>query len=67
MDDKDKEINRLRSILEGICNWPLPEETQILNIPKGAPELVHMYKIGFSNGWVQYRQTIKKFIYPGGG
>ena len=65
LDAKDLEINRLRSLLVNICNWPIPET--FVNLPSGPQAIIDAYKVGYINGWIQYRQTIKKFIFPGGG
>lgn len=64
MDEKDIEIERLRKILAAISNLVPPTPT---NTPSGPDLLVHGYKVGWSNGWVAYRQAIKRILFPGGG
>ena len=58
------ELERLQKILAEIANMPPPTPT---NMPSGPDQLVIGYKAGWNNGWVAYRQAIKKLLYPQGG
>lgn len=58
------ELERLQQILAEISNMPPPNPT---NTPSGPEQLTVGYKAGWVNGWVAYRQAIKRIVYPSGG
>jgi hypothetical protein len=58
------ELERLQQILAEIANLPPPSPT---NMPTGPEQLANGYKVGWINGWVAYRQAIKRIVYPQGG
>lgn len=60
------EIERLQSQQKIVANWPVPPPIEFQNLPSGPPELVHGYKVGYSNGWIAFRQALKKYLYPSG-
>ena len=60
MSDQD-EIKRLKALIVTISNL---DEEAIKNCPSGPPDLVRGYRVGYSNGWVEYRHRIKRLLYP---
>lgn len=61
----EQELKELKQLLVQITNMHPPTNPE--NMPSGNPELVHGYKVGYANGWVHYRQLIKKLVFPSGG
>jgi hypothetical protein len=60
----EEELKHLKELLVQATNlFPPPNPD---NLPSGPPELVHGYRTGYSNGWVAYRQHLKKLIFPQG-
>jgi hypothetical protein len=58
----EEELKQLKELLKQATNMFPPSNPD--NLPSGPPELVHGYRVGFSNGWVAYRQHLKKLIFP---
>ena len=61
---KMDELTRLRQLLSQISNMPPPTPT---NMPSGPEHLKKGYEVGWVNGWVAYRQALKRALYPSGG
>jgi hypothetical protein len=60
-----QELDRIRDIHKAFFTIHPPSIPE--NLPSGPPELVHGYKVGFANGWVAFRQQLKKALHPEGG
>jgi hypothetical protein len=58
----EEELKQLKQLLLQVCNMVPP--TNVTNLPLGPAELVHGYRVGYANGWVHYRQQLKKTIFP---
>lgn len=61
----EEELKQLKQLLLQISNMAPP--TNVQNLPSGPPELVHGYRVGYANGFVAYRQALKRLIYPNKG
>ena len=60
----EEELKRLKELLIQACNMFPPSQPD--NLPSGPPELIHGYRVGYCNGWVAYRQQLKKLVFPSG-
>lgn len=60
----EEELKELKERLNQAMNMFPPTIPD--NLPTGPPELVHGYRVGYSNGFVAYRQMLKRLIYPTG-
>ena len=58
----EEELKALKQLLLQATNMVPP--TNVTNLPSGPAELIHGYTVGFANGWVSYRQQLKKLVFP---